>query len=174
MTIAREPLRSCIGACSQIRINISCFSYDDDEYFDALSRGSKWNAKADYSEILPNLFLGNEQAAMACSFNLAVNATRNVESHGYCTDRLSVPHQEEWDLFMPLLEKVRALLNDGRSVLVHCRSGRHRAAALTAAFVAHLLQISAHDAMLHVRAARRQVDLRDKALQAFVHWAVSQ
>ena len=119
------------------------------------------------------LFLGNEQSAKHVRFDLVVNATRNVDLYG--PERLSVSHRDDWPYFVPLYHKVvRQYLSKNRRVLIHCRSGRHRAAALAAAFVSHMLNISPDDAMWHVKDVRGQVELEDDRLKEFVYWASRQ
>jgi predicted protein tyrosine phosphatase len=103
------------------------------------------------SEVLPGLWLGDVESAHDSTFVTGMDAVFNITrdqkfypqlAQTTFTDRISI--DDTWDdkdsreLLKRLPDTVRkidTLLTEGKSVLVHCKLGRQRSAAVVAAYI---------------------------------------
>lgn len=123
-----------------------------------------------FSEILPNLFIGDASAAMAPDvhmFQVIINVSREVPfskllKAGVKTARFDVLDEgdfSEQDTMIKLIPKAIAIIHDaiqrGKVILVHCLEGKMRSATIITAYLMQALKLKLDDAKEFVRAKHR-------------------
>lgn len=114
------------------------------------------------TEIIPNLFLGDYKDSITLESDLVVNCTPDLPFHGKKKElRLPVRDNDDdsqQDILFSLLPNIidaidEALANNQR-VLVHCRAGQQRSAAVVAAYLMSLQRCSAYEAITFIKSKR--------------------
>lgn len=137
-------------------------------------------------EILPGLWIGSEGDARSAAFfrkhdiKLVINATRNVpfadrgaDVRGYRVPVNDDPADNEiMARHLPIVVMViDEALRYGGGVLVHCRAGMQRSAAVVAAYVMYKMGMSADEALEFVNYRKNEtfwpVATFEPALRAF-------
>lgn len=124
-------------------------------------------APKDYTEIVPNLYVGNVRAAQQfhSAFDLIVNCTTHIPFYGPRDPArqihlpvLDTPSESE-KLYSLLrksdaLQRINAAIREGKRVLIHCHMGAQRSATVAAAYLLAYYRLTIDDAITAVRAAR--------------------
>jgi dual specificity phosphatase 12 len=115
--------------------------------------------------ICPGLFLGDEEAALdmrlhkKLQFALVINCSNHIPFVRYkdprtryvkvpVEDNLRVTEVNKLATLLPItIAKIHETLADGKTVLVHCRLGRQRSAAVVSAYLMYRDGITPIDAM---------------------------
>jgi Dual specificity phosphatase, catalytic domain len=120
------------------------------------------------NEILPNLFLGGESDSFSACYELIVNCTpdlpfmSSVPTHS-CI-RISVKDNDDPEQQAILynhirhtntLERIRNTLIEGGNVLVHCRHGQQRSAAVIAAYIMYAHHVKDWKTSVNIVGAKR-------------------
>lgn len=119
---------------------------------------------ADYNEIIPGLFVGNQHTRDFCGddVSLVVNCTQKV---GAIPDKKTI-HLKVGDamnqatlLYELLVEenvlaKIHRALTDGGQVLVHCRVGMSRSCSVVACYLVKYHGMTTDEAIRFIRAKR--------------------
>lgn len=123
-----------------------------------------------FTEILPNLYIGDASAAMAPDvhmFRVIVNVSREVPFSKLLepdveTARFDVLDEgdlSEQDTMIKLIPKAVALIDDarerGKAVLIHCLEGKMRSATIVTAYIMQASNLKLLDAKELVRAKHR-------------------
>jgi hypothetical protein len=128
------------------------------------------------SMILDGLFLGDQDAARYVwhKFAVLVNCTPDIPFPSYPVDpsvqqRIRIPVEDsehEHDAFLRALRTTRVLeiiyqaLTNGKQVLVHCKMGIQRSAALVACYLVVYGGLTAEEAIAYIRERRPQAFYR--------------
>lgn len=124
------------------------------------------------SQILPNLFLGNQQGASdkalidAHGIKWIVNVTTdcpNFHIDDPTINYLRIPILDTWNqgicqYFQSAIDFINAGIASGASVLIHCAAGISRSATITIAYLMHSQQWTLKHTYAHVKAARRIIN----------------
>ena len=122
-----------------------------------------------FVELVPNLYLGDKYAPRERDFDVVVNCTTNIEFHpstnSSSVTQIRVPvedngNQEEvaklrqliWDV---IPEVYNAIVNENKTVLIHCNMGRQRSCALAAAYLMYTLRINRDAAIAYIKEKKR-------------------
>jgi predicted protein tyrosine phosphatase len=120
--------------------------------------------------VLPNLLLGNvgDSETLGPQMALVVNCTADLPFHGDTSTQAQLRvgvhdngDDRQQDLLLrhlvdtDLLERIGRTLADGRRVLVHCRAGQQRSAAVVAAYLMASTGCTAADAIARLRGCKR-------------------
>lgn len=123
-----------------------------------------------FTQILPNLFIGDASAAMAPDvhiFQVIVNVSREVPFSKLLevdveTARFDVLDEgdlSEQHTMVKIIPQATALIDSarqrGKAVLVHCLEGKMRSATIVTAYVMQSSNMKLDDAMEFVRAKHR-------------------
>jgi hypothetical protein len=132
----------------------------------------------DYSTsmILDGLFLGDQDAARYAwhKFAVLVNCTPDIPFPSYIVDpsvqqRIRIPvedNEHEHDAFLralratQVLERIHEALKTGRRVLVHCKMGIQRSAALVACYLVVYGGLTTEEAIAYIQERRPQAFYR--------------
>ncbi|KAH6899126.1 protein-tyrosine phosphatase-like protein [Coprinopsis sp. MPI-PUGE-AT-0042] len=135
--------------------------------------------KADMDEILPGLWLGSLASALdtetlkARNIRSALSAMRGRITFKETFVRLQIllDDTEDADIlmhFLPAIQFIRAELEKGRGVLVHCHAGVSRSASIVTAFLMYTQDLTPQEALKLVRKARPMVEPNAGFLQQLV------
>jgi hypothetical protein len=118
----------------------------------------------DYSEIIPGLFVGNKHTRDFCGddVDLVVNCTQKV---GVIPDKITIhlvigdKKSESEKLYKLLkehsvLEKMKAIIDCGGRVLVHCRVGMSRSCSVIACYLVRYCGMTTDEAIRYIRDKR--------------------
>ena len=119
----------------------------------------------DYDEIVPYLFIGNENAALEYgnNFELVVNCTPDVEFPEKCKKRVRLPVDDhpklakkmyEYILETNVLEKIHTEVKNKKPVLVHCHVGMQRSCGVVACYLVKYYNVSPKYAVDYIKAHR--------------------
>lgn len=123
------------------------------------------------TEILPNLWLGNINAATDSDFLLSnriscvINCTHNRPFPDINCKKIRVPvkdngKEEEMDYFYSIMDKVVTMLYGllhGHRVLVYCYAGRQRSVAVVLAFLMKYCHFTLQEAIDTLRTKREDI-----------------
>ncbi len=126
--------------------------------------------------VVDQLFVGGQMAAWSACTGVLVNATRNVHVRSSLPLHVwdvSLESNWTWQNLTACLQFVSHALANRHNVLIHCRVGRHRSAALAAVLLVFLHGHSADRAIETVH-NRREGSWIKRDLKRFVCWAESQ
>jgi len=132
----------------------------------------------DVTEILPRLWLGNKKSANDIRFLKKYNITNvltvyededaiakysgikylviPIRDHQTCNVNFNSTYQLTGEF-------IKNALNDG-SILVHCKKGHHRSAAVVAAYMIKHLKINPTDAILYINRRRPEALTKNKCM----------
>ena len=136
------------------------------------------------TQICPGLFLGGEESALdvrlhqKLSLALVVNCSNHIpfskSANGRICHYVKVPVEDNLrvkevnkmaKLLPSTIAKIHDTLADGKSVLVHCRLGRQRSAAVVAAYLMYRDGMTPENAMQMVK------ELQPDAFQPFPNFS---
>jgi protein-tyrosine phosphatase len=118
--------------------------------------------------ILNNLYLGNSVSAGkdtidSLGISLVINATQDIPFYSNNTYNVRVPVNDDLaptsivlmaNYMRKVLPIMKRYLNDNKKVLVHCRAGMQRSAAIVAAYLMTYYNMSVYDAIDFVKSKR--------------------
>jgi protein-tyrosine phosphatase len=121
-----------------------------------------------YDMILNNLYLGNSVSAGkdtidSLGISLVINATQDIPFYSNNTYNVRVPVNDDLaptsivlmaNYMRKVLPIMKRYLNDNKKVLVHCRAGMQRSAAIVAAYLMTYYNMSVYDAIDFVKSKR--------------------
>lgn len=140
---------------------------------------NKMDAVWEHPETKAKLFVGGESAAkdlellrsnnishiVNCRGSEVKNTLENTE--GLCFFRMCIisskpvkTAEDIWEFFKDFFGFVDGALNEGKSVLIHCLAGAHRAPTATAAYLLYKMQSTPDEIRAHLKSCRPIVDLR--------------
>ena len=117
-----------------------------------------------YSEIIPNLYIGNSQSTKLLfpKLNLVVNCTRDLPNVLENTIRISIDDSPEWNHVLMdyltssnVLEKIHTNILKKNNVLVHCMAGAQRSCAVVAIYLMKYYNMTPDKAINFIKSKRR-------------------
>ena len=120
-------------------------------------------------EILPNLWLGNENIAKSNLFfkrnniNIVVNCSKDIPFYSNYTQNIRIPVDDnlediEIDKLYNYLDKAANLmetcLSNNEGILVHCYAGKQRSATVIASYLMKYGNLKTNDAILSIKSKR--------------------
>ena len=157
------------------------------------SHGVQEYPTQDMDEVYPGIFLGNAASAAdidrlhkhnvgyvlnaahgtdASLFQLQVHSKEDYEKHGIAYFGVEALDMSSYPLhkhFKESTDFIRRGLQSGKSVLVHCRMGISRSAALVVAFLIEAEKMDCKEAMKLVR-SRREIFPNDGFMQQLAQY----
>ena len=126
------------------------------------------------SQILPNLFLGNQYSTTICDFDVIISIGCNPKGSpaGECV-KFSVIDSAESDM-KNIFERASPIIHhhlaDGKRVLVHCKGGINRSPMVVLAYLCRYCDFSLLDGIAHVKSIRRSVRIQPHYLRQLQDW----
>ena len=117
-----------------------------------------------YSEIIPNLYIGNRNATQLLqpSLNLVVNCTRDLPNIFPNTIRIPIDDSPEWNpnlldimINTNVLDTIHSNILKRNKVLVHCMAGAQRSCAVVACYLIKYYSMYPEKAVELIRSNRR-------------------
>ncbi len=125
------------------------------------------------TEIIPNLWLGDEQGPTdrqfieKCNIKFIINCSKDLAENKFgienirinVDDRPSVSHSEDNEIMYESLESCvdyihKCIVSNGKSVLVHCKAGKQRSASVIAAYIMKFGEVDIDKAVYYIRTKR--------------------
>lgn len=129
-------------------------------------------------EILPSFYLGNEVDSQQMIVDVVINCTSNIPFTNHREENLQIriPVEDNGDasevdkLFellrdRELMRRIALSLKERKTVLVHCRMGQQRSAAVVAAFLMFSLRLNPSAAIDFIKSRKRDAFLYNTNFQ---------
>lgn len=107
------------------------------------------------TDVLVSLMEDHEYHGYRIPELLEQNRIGNIEILRFAIEDMSVPHEAETHEFRAVIEEIIQRLEQGQSVVVHCRGGLGRTGTVAACVLVALGNHSASEAIAATRAARK-------------------
>ena len=116
-----------------------------------------------YSEIIPNIYIGNIYSSLYNSedFDVIVNCSKNLPFPKNNNIKIRVPIDDKYVFkcnellkYLDVIETIKEYYNDNKKILIHCQFGIQRSSTLTTIFLMKELGIDKEKAIDLVKSQR--------------------
>jgi protein-tyrosine phosphatase len=130
-----------------------------------------------YSQILPNLYLGNQYATSVIEpvdAVLSIGCNHKNRNSGLQTLKVSIPDSSESDI-TPFLNEATQFIHEilshsNKVILVHCKGGINRSPAFVVAYLAKYCEFSLEEAVIHVKSKRKGARFQPHYVHQISSW----
>ena len=116
-----------------------------------------------YSEIIPNIYIGNIYSALYNSddFDVIVNCSKNLPFSNNNNIKIRVPIDDKYVFkcdellnYLDIIDTLKKHYNTNKKILIHCQFGIQRSSTLTTIFLMKELEIEKEKAIELVKSQR--------------------